>query len=217
MRAHPVLGGYVEDFTAALATVAERLQFAQKAPAHSHAALDDARVQCDSAVSILKSIEMDMRGAPLTVRTQVNDILPSMREALSRKRAALERLRERSQRDELSIGTRSAAEVQAHNLRATNQLQAQNVERLQNSRRQLSDIENTGSEIMIDLRRQRDVLTNSKANLEETDSWVQGSSRILRSMANHTMCMSALWWVIVLFLLLIIAIIVYVKWLRPKQ
>jgi vesicle transport through interaction with t-SNAREs protein 1 len=101
-------------------------------------------------------------------------------------------------------------------MKAMNQLQSQNVDRLQNSRRQLSDIENVGSDIMIDLRRQRDVLIHSKDNLEETDNWINSSSRVLRSMAQHTMCMSALWWLIVLFLLLIIVVIVYVKWLRPK-
>jgi hypothetical protein len=103
VRSHPVLGGYVEDFSAALGTVVERLQFAQKSPVHSLAALDDAKTNLESAVSILKSIEMDMRGAPLNVRAQMNEILPFMREAVSRKRLAIEKLREKQQREELRL------------------------------------------------------------------------------------------------------------------
>jgi hypothetical protein len=51
----------------------------------------------------LKSIELDMRGAPVAVRAQMNEILPEMRQALSRKRALVERTREKSQRENLSL------------------------------------------------------------------------------------------------------------------
>ncbi len=200
-----------------------------------------------------------MRGAPVAVRAQMNEILPEMRQALSRKRALVERTREKSQRENLSLdrvrtvsclhtryfpelapavqvalvfrqlgplslscllslglASQRSDDVNRQNLKAMGQLQAQSTERLENSRRQLSDIENVGGDIMIDLRRQRDVLTHSKANLEETDNWIASSGRVLRSMAQQTMCMSALWWFIVLVLLAIIGIIIYVKFIRTK-
>lgn len=56
-----------------------------------------------SFISQLKSIELDMRGAPVAVRAQMNEILPEMRQALSRKRALVERTREKSQRENLSL------------------------------------------------------------------------------------------------------------------
>lgn len=54
VRAHPVLGGLVEDFTAAMVTANDRLAFAQKAPVHWEAALHAAQTSVDSAASVVQ-------------------------------------------------------------------------------------------------------------------------------------------------------------------
>eukprot|EP00455_Lapot_gusevi_P013779 TRINITY_DN1679_c0_g1_i9.p1 TRINITY_DN1679_c0_g1~~TRINITY_DN1679_c0_g1_i9.p1 ORF type:complete len:100 (-),score=20.47 TRINITY_DN1679_c0_g1_i9:179-478(-) len=96
----------------------------------------------------------------------------------------------------------------------TSQLHQQSTQSLQNSRRQLNDIENMGSDIMVDLRKQRDVLSHSKSALDETDQYLFDSRRVLWRMQQRTLFMKLLWCVVVIFLLLMICLIVYVKWIK---
>ncbi len=72
----------------------------------------------------------------------------------------------------------------------------------------------TPGEVMMDLRRQREVLQHSKSNLSEMDDWIESSKKIISRMAQRTLFMSALWWLIVLLLLAVIALIVYLKFVR---
>eukprot|EP00455_Lapot_gusevi_P013775 TRINITY_DN1679_c0_g1_i4.p1 TRINITY_DN1679_c0_g1~~TRINITY_DN1679_c0_g1_i4.p1 ORF type:complete len:163 (-),score=31.47 TRINITY_DN1679_c0_g1_i4:179-667(-) len=149
-------------------------------------------------------------------KNEISALIQQCRQELMSRRAVVDRFRYAVDRASLLGPTKTVSKTEDDRARMNNtsQLHQQSTQSLQNSRRQLNDIENMGSDIMVDLRKQRDVLSHSKSALDETDQYLFDSRRVLWRMQQRTLFMKLLWCVVVIFLLLMICLIVYVKWIK---
>lgn len=83
--------------------------------------------------------------------------------------------------------------------------------RLQDAQRMANDTEQIGSQIMTDLRSQRETLEHSRAHLSQADTYLDKSVRTLRTMSRRLVANRVISYAIIAVLILLILLVLYSK------
>ncbi|CAL9727926.1 t-SNARE Vti1p [Monosporozyma unispora] len=83
--------------------------------------------------------------------------------------------------------------------------------RLQDAQRMANDTEQIGSQIMTDLRSQRETLEHSRAHLTQADTYLDKSVRTLRTMSRRLVANKLISYAIIAVLILLILLVLYSK------
>ncbi|KAG0669927.1 VPS10-interacting protein 1 [Maudiozyma exigua] len=113
--------------------------------------------------------------------------------------------------DGMNIDTSNMNEEQRQQLLANHQLLNKTGERLKDASRIANETEGIGSQIMMDLRAQRETLENSRQTLFQADSYVDKSIKTLKVMSRRLIANKFISYAIIAVLILLILLVLFSK------
>lgn len=115
------------------------------------------------------------------------------------------------QTNEANLDTSNMNEEQRQQLLANHQLLNKTGDRLRDASRIANETEGIGSQIMMDLRSQRETLENSRQTLFQADSYVDKSIKTLKVMSRRLIANKFISYAIIAVLILLILLVLFSK------
>lgn len=222
-----LLSSYESEYKSTLAQALQNLAAApSQTLAERNSTLSHVEEQKDELLDLVDQMDIEVNNAvaDATQRAGVKARLRGYRKEIADKvRTPLQQLMDARDRDALfgSSAGGSAAGMSGADANMTEEqrqqlLQSHNVlnrtgERLRDASRIAAETEGIGSQIMADLRAQRETLENSRQTLFQADSYVDKSIKTLKTMSRRLVANKFISYAIIAVLILLILLVLFSK------
>ncbi|GMM54118.1 v-SNARE protein [Maudiozyma humilis] len=222
-----LLSSYESEYKSTLALALQNLAAApSQTLAERNSTLSHVEEQKDELLDLVDQMDIEVNNAvaDATQRAGVKARLRGYRKEIADKvRTPLQQLMDARDRDALfgSSAGGSAAGMPGADANMTEEqrqqlLQSHNVlnrtgERLRDASRIAAETEGIGSQIMADLRAQRETLENSRQTLFQADSYVDKSIKTLKTMSRRLVANKFISYAIIAVLILLILLVLFSK------
>jgi len=185
-------------------------------------AVRETEKEIEDGEQLLRQMDQELNVGSNPLRARLQPKVKGYQADLQRARRELQQaatLSSNSTREELFSGASADYQVQFQDQRmgllAGNEKLGQTTDRLQNAHAIALRNEQIGASVLVELGGQRQQLVRTNNKLDEVDDHVKTSRTILTGMARRVATNKLILAFIILLLVGAIALIVYMKWIRP--
>jgi len=219
-----LFNNYEQDFQQIIASIRDKVEGNSKSEGieQRKTALRRVEMELDEADEMVSQMEIELQGMPQSIKPQYQARIKSAKAELSRYKKLSKELHAQLGRSDLlggvggrPIGPSSADDPYGTSdrtrLLAGTALLEDGTRRLQDSQRIALETEEQGSDILSNLRRQREQIENSRDTLHAADTSIDRASGTLKKMVRRMYKQRFITGAIITVLVLLILIIVYEK------
>ncbi|SCU80301.1 LADA_0B06348g1_1 [Lachancea dasiensis] len=217
-----LLSNYEAEFKTTLQQAKALVQVAPSRPASQrNATLKEIEQQQDELLDLIDQIEIEVNNGALEAssRSSFKSKLREYRkQVLNEVKLPLQELMDARNRDLLFEGAPGnggdpshANSEQRQQLLSNHNVLSRTGDRLRDATRTATDTENVGSQIMMDLRAQRETLENARQTLFQADSYVDKSMRTLKTMSRRLVANKFISYAIIAVLIVLILLVLFAK------
>ncbi|CEP22124.1 t-SNARE VTI1 AltName: Full=Qb-SNARE VTI1; AltName: Full=Vesicle transport v-SNARE protein VTI1; AltName: Full=VPS10-interacting protein 1 [Cyberlindnera jadinii] len=165
----------------------------------------------DECIEILDQLAIEVQNVQSGARSAYNAKIRSYRSDVDKLKKGLKKLQDDEDRRQLLGSNNYSKDQQRSQLLQSNAALERTSERLRESSRIAAETEQIGSNIMLDLRGQREQLQNSRQTLFEADGYVDRSIQTLKSMTRRAAANKIISYAIIAVLILLILLVIASK------
>lgn len=165
----------------------------------------------DECLEILDQLAIEVQNIQSGARSSYNAKIRSYRSDVEKTKKELKRLMDDEDRRQLFGSKNYGKDEQRSQLLQSNAALERTSERLRDSSRIANETEQIGSNIMLDLRSQREQLNNSRNTLFEADGYVDKSIQTLKSMTRRMATNKIITYSIIAVLIILIFLVIASK------
>ncbi|THV08667.1 vesicle transport v-snare protein vti1 [Dendrothele bispora CBS 962.96] len=214
---------YEQDFKQFIETIREKLEGDKDQDGEQRkAALRRAEMELDEADEMVSQMDIEIQGIPQSLRPQYQTRLRSAKSELARYKKMSKDLNASLARSSLLGSSRAGAGYSSSDdpygnssdrsrLLAGNALLEDGTKRLQDSQRLALETESQGTDILMNLRTQREQIENSRNTLDVANNSISRASNTLTSMIRRMYQQRAVTAAIIGILVILIIIVVWSK------
>ncbi|CDR40079.1 CYFA0S04e03158g1_1 [Cyberlindnera fabianii] len=165
----------------------------------------------DECIEILDQLAIEVQNIQSGARSAYNAKIRSYRSDVDKAKKELKKLMDDEDRRQLIGSSNYNKDSQRSQLLQSNSALERTSERLRESSRVANETEQIGSNIMLDLRSQREQLQNSRQTLFEADGYVDRSIQTLKSMTRRAAANKIISYAIIAVLIILILLVLASK------
>jgi len=219
-----LFNNYEQDFQQIIASIRDKVEGNSKSEGveQRKTALRRVEMELDEADEMVSQMEIELQGMPQSIKPQYQARIKSAKADLTRFKKLSKELHTQLTRSDLlgGVGGRPVGPSSSDDpygtsdrtrLLAGTSLLEDGTRRLQESQRIALETEEQGSDILSNLRRQREQIENSRDTLHTADASIDRASGTLKKMVRRMYKQRFITAAIIVVLVLLIMIIVYEK------
>eukprot|EP01083_Nonionella_stella_P023166 64039_1 len=175
---------------------------------------DEIEILIEDADNTVRSMKIEHRSLPRQQKEQYSGHLKRYTNDLNQLRTDFSRSKNTTTREALfdrGSDVQESDMSQHASLLQSTRTAEMNTNRLHDAHRNLVDIESQGTDIMLDLRQQRETINRARTNVRSMDSILGHAKRVLGRMSRREAVMSLVWCFVVVMMVSVIAILIYFK------
>jgi len=165
---------------------------------------------------VLNNINIEHRSLDSAAKGKYSGRISQLKNDFSTLEKDYNRARFNANRTELFSGSFNNANNDDQRLLSTSEQSRMDTEKLKGARSQLLQTEDQATDILEDLRRQREVIERTKGNLDTGHSEMSTINRIINSMTRRQLIKRISYICVIFVLIIMIALILYFS-LKPKK
>lgn len=203
---------YEADFKVSFNEAQQKLDAIKNAEgAQRQQAMKDVERATDECMEIIDQLTIEVQNLPNNQRSSNNSKIRTFRNDIENIKKQLKSFQDDADRFELFGSQSNTKSQQRSQLLKSNAALERTSERLRESSRIASETEQVGSNIMLDLRAQREQLTNTRNTLFEADGYVDKSIQTLKSMSRRLVANKFISYAIIGVLIILIFLVIASK------
>ncbi|SCV03886.1 LAME_0H14026g1_1 [Lachancea meyersii CBS 8951] len=215
-----LLSSYEAEFTTTLQQAKTLLSVAPSQPiSQRNGTLKEVEQQHDDLLVLIEQIEIEINNGALglqersSFKAKVRDFKKQVQNDV---KVPLQQLFDSRNRDRLFEGVSGGDDLNANSgqrqqLLSNHAVLSRTGDKLRDATRMAVDTEGVGSQIMMDLRAQRETLENARQTLFQADSYVDKSIRTLKTMSRRLVANKFISYAIIAVLILLIMLVLFAK------
>jgi len=203
---------FEEEFASILSSLDRKIKAIARDPPAQRALVDEAEADIYDANTSLQNIEQDVRHYPYHLKSKAQARLKTLKAQFDDQVNQLKAAKEGP--SDVSRADRAHRHEQRQRLLGAQVTMRETGDSLDRTTAALEQTVAVGAETSITLQEQRETLVRARETIRETDDFLTRTSNTLRRMRRRLMTNKLISWIIIVVELAIIALIVWLKWLK---